>query len=695
MFVVALGGTLALIYASQELDDTKLQSHSRTMQIYDNSDRLIRDTRDFKSVELRALNDYTPNAFVAVEDKNFYKHKGVSTGRIVKAGIKNVKEGRAKEGASTISQQLIKNTHLSHEKTLKRKIREASLAHKLEKKYSKSEILEMYLNAIYFGNGIYGLEGAAQFYFDKSAPELSIRESASLAGMLRSPARYCPINNFDNFKARGDFVQSLMMNQKMIDAIDKSELDIIKRKDNAIARSYKTAASIHASKILDISQSDLASLGYKVFTYYDTSVQEAIVKTVSAEDYYIKDQSGNRADFVVISSSNEGEVNGFHSSTPAMVGARRNFASALKPLVVYTPALELGVVRPNTEVLDEPYVAGDFQPNNHDGTHRGSISVREAVIHSINIPAVRVLDWVRLERAIEITRRLGMSMGRENMSLSLGNAEKGVSFDELIGGYSALSNGGVRVNTSIIKRIEDRDGNVVWRHMKPTQKVIGDDTAFLMTDMLVDTVGRGTARKLNDLDFPVAAKTGTAERGDGANSNTDAVCVAYTPESILVVWYGNASMKSENDLPKGTTGGGVASFVARDIFKSIGSGGEFVVPLSIERDESDFYSLRYPPIDATRFVLPTLDGRVRQGQAVIWFPALETQTYEIFRNGQLQEVIQNKSGEYQFVDAKFGKETVEYFVRTGDEDSNIVKLYPDSEKKVSSKPTSKKNHWFF
>ena len=716
MFVILLGGTLVLIYHAQTLSGDKLQSHARTLQIYDNSDKLIRDTRDTKPVTLSTLPDYVPNAFVAVEDKNFYKHKGVSLPRIAKATYNNIREGRAKEGASTISQQLIKNTHLSHEKTLKRKIREASLAHKLEKKYTKSEILEMYLNAVYFGNGIYGLEGASQFYFGKEARELTIRESASLAGILRSPSRYCPINNTKNFTERGDFVLRLMHDQNLISSEAResalsSPLEIIAKKENASnARSYKTTASIHAAKILDLSQSDLAAFGYRVFTYYNPQIQESIVKTVNAPDYIIKNESGNRTDHVIMSSNNEGEVTAFHTSTPTLVGARRNFASALKPLVVYTPALELGIINPSTIIQDEPYSTGDFSPKNHDNTHRGPVTVRESVTTSLNIPAVRVMDYTRLDRSIDIARRLGLELGlpvvQENMSLSLGNSHLGTSFEELSAGYSTLASGGMRVNTSLIKRIEDRDGNVVWRHHKPSTNAVGSDTAFLMTDMLRDVAGHGTAKKLSSLDFPVAAKTGTAERG-GSTTNTDIACVAYTPNTTLIVWYGNASMKPENDLPKGSGGGGIASFVARDILRATHSlytsaeTSSFTQPDSIAKDDNgEYYSLRFPPPTAKPLITPVIDGRISDGNAIVWFTALESQLYEIYQNNSLMEVIKGKSGEYQFIRTAPTSPT-EYHVKTKlltDHDSdpatsNTIKLYPPTGQ--NAPPPQKKKHWFF
>jgi len=226
--------------------------------------------------------------------------------------------------------------------------------------------------------------------------------------------------------------------------------------------------------------------------------------------------------------------------------------------------------------------------------------------------------------------------------------------------------------------------------------------------MLVDTAKSGTARKLVSLDFPVAAKTGTAERA-GTSSNTDAVTVAYTPENTLVVWYGNASMKPEHDLPRGTTGGGITAFVARNALSTIQKEKiEFQQPESVARGEKDLYALRFPPREEVKFVAPTLDGKVVNGNAVIWFPAFESQLYEIYKNGQLMEVIRGKVGEYQFMDEKMGgKNPSEYHIKsrlvtaselgTTEEPttSNTIKLYPSKENAHALRGTPKKRHWFF
>jgi len=760
--VVALFGTLAFIYSSQNLSVEKLENHNTRLLIYDKDSKLIKDDIDYRGIKLKNLPTYTPLAFVAVEDKNFQKHNGVSWGRIAKASVKNIQAGRAKEGASTISQQLIKNTHLSHEKTMQRKLREASLAHKLEKKYSKNEILEMYLNAIYFGNGIYGIEGASRYYFGKSATELTVRESAALAGMLRSPAYYCPITKLDNFSARGDFVMRLMREQGHItrdelNSAREENLLIVaektKREFNQ-SKSYKQAASIQAAKILNLSNSDLASFGYRVFTYYDQSVQETIVKTASESDYKIKNASDNLADCVIVSAMPHGEVNGFFASTPTMIGARRNFASTMKPLVVYTPALELGVVSPSTYVEDAEFNANGFNPRNYDNKHRGLVTVRESVIHSHNIPAVKVLNYTRIDRAVNVAKRMGLFRDNawnfnhtEGLGMALGNTADGTTFDELLAGYCTLANGGIKTSPSLVRKIEDRNGRVVWTHHKSNVQVIGEDTAFLMTDMLVDTTKEGTAKKLKDLPFDVAAKTGTAERGGNASTNTDAVCVAYTPDTTLIVWYGNASMKPENDLAKGTTGGGITAFVTRDIMKKIQSNNEskFEKPMCVEKFEfdladakagkirlaseqtptdqraSDYFSRRYAPREISGNFLkptsPTLDGKISDtGVPLLWFDARPSQVYEIYKRDakgeKLQEVIKGHTGEYLYFDKSSSKgNTNEYFVVSKivsssealkDEvvKSNTIKLVTDKDGNkdsaaLNAKKKSSGKQWFF
>ena len=708
---LATAGTLFFIYNSQTLHTDKLENSPRSLQIYADNGDLLEDTGDFRYTTLASVGEHTRWAFICTEDKHFYKHKGIAPARIVKATYKNLTSGQTKEGASTISQQLIKNTHLTHEKTMQRKIREVALAHKLERRYSKDQILEMYFNVIYFGNGIYGLESASHYYFDKSVADLSLRESAALAGLIRNPARYCPLTNFDNFVLRSDLVLKLMHDQGRINEIPQ-ETPIITtaKKVRNHSAVYKAATAAEAASLLNISASDLGAFGYQIHTYYDADVQNSITTVALSPDHYVKNVSGNAADTAIISARPNGQITGYYASSPVLRNAKRNFASSLKPIAVYAPALELGIVSPATIIIDEPFTAGDFHPRNHDNKHRGEVTVREALEQSLNVPTVKVLDYTRLPRAIEIACNMGLELSREeSIGLALGNTKEGTSFTELLGAYCTLANRGTKATPRFVKKIIDRDGKTVYEDaQKLHTQVIGEDTAFLLTDILHSGTKRGTARAFAPLDFNIAAKTGTSER-TGDYTNTDAVNCSFTNDHVLIAWTGNASMKPEHDLPQGTTGGGITSFIARDIHNAINKAPEpFTAPSSIAKDETtgEYYSKRWQTVFETQVkaftkpIAPTIDGRISgSGQPIITFNANAHQHYEIYKDGLLQEIVKNHSGEYTFTDAHVQKgKTYEYHVVTETLKSNAIKLYTAADINKNAPPQKKdktSKHWFF
>jgi len=707
-------GALAFVYNSQTLDANKLTPQANTVQIYDNADTQMSDTKT-NTVSIEQLPEHIKWAFICVEDKNFYKHNGVSYNRIAKAAFKNAKAGATKEGASTISQQLIKNTHLTHEKTFKRKIREAALAHKLEKKYSKDAILEMYLNAVYFGNSIYGLEAASRFYFDKSAPELTIRESAGLAGILRSPAHYDPISREQNFCDRTDFVLSMINEQGKIsleeyDRAKNEKITITGKRERNTGAAYRQAVIAQAVGLI--------RNGYKIYTFYDHDTQKAIANTLNNDDYKIKNISGKQSDSFIISATPQGHITALHTNNQSLLTGRRNFASALKPLAVYAPALELGVVNSNTIIKDEPYTSGDFHPRNYDNKFRGNVTVRQSLAHSYNIPAVKILEYTRLSRATDVARGLGLTLDDENLGLALGSTQKGISFMELLGGYCALAGEGLKTAPSFIKRIEDANGKVVWQYTEPHLRVLSENTCLTISDMLKLAVKEGTARKLGSLEFDVAAKTGTAERCSQAviasearqsHGNTDAVIVAYTPSNVLVVWHGNADMKPANDLPAGTTGGGITSYIARDIAKATNNVGRFKEPSEKFSHVIASGSVAIPPLREITSPTLTLTGRLGDtGAPELRFTARKGQTYEIMRNignsTSLLEVVKNHDGEYVYTDRNAIKDKIiEYWVQsqvaTSSEQlsSNTVKIFCATEinKNTNTGKRSGGRHWFF
>ena len=684
LLFLAIGGGIAaaLIWHSETLDTNRLTNLTQTATFYDSEQQTIDTQTTKKYCYLEHINPDCVNAFIAVEDKTFYRHHGLSLPRIAKAFVNNLMAGYSKEGASTITQQLVKNTYLTNEKTLQRKIREAVLALKVEQNFSKDQIIELYLNAIYFGNNIYGIANAAEFYFHKTPAELSVAEGAGLAGIIKNPSKYDPILHHDNFTGRAHLILRLMREQNLItqDVYATALTDplLINTPTNLwLGTNYQTMALKEASQILNLSESDIINYGYQIDTYYEPDKQQLLYDALNTPEYALEGEK-----FALLSAPN-GQVQALWASTPTLLTARRNFGSAMKPLLVYAPALELGVIQPASLIDDSPLIDTDFNPKNSDEKYHGMVSARDAMVHSYNIPAVKILNATTIENATTIANKMGLHLQDENLSMALGNTKSGTTFLELAGGYQTIANQGKYAPARFIRSIRDRKGNTVYFDLTNkynyAPQAIAPDTAYLLTDMLVETARKGTARKLADLNTEIAAKTGTTERAN-ADTNTDATLVSYTPQNVLIVWHGNASMKPADDLPHGATGGGRLARAAKQIHNAISSPNvHFTCPNSVKSirlDSLDYqngaiklasavtpeyetttalFASRYQPTAVSENYLittpTTIDGKLTdQNTAQIWFDVLPHQTYEIYKNNVLQSVIRNKTGTYTFTD---------------------------------------------
>jgi membrane peptidoglycan carboxypeptidase len=383
-------------------------------------------------------------------------------------------------------------------------------------------------------------------------------------------------------------------------------------------------------------------------------------------EYEIKTISKSQPDKFIMLSKPSGAVSALWASTPALLSARRNFGSAVKPLLVYMPALEFGMITPDSKINDSPITAGDFRPQNIGGKYYGTVSVREAVTKSLNIPAIKIMDMTGVENACSVAKKLGLSLGDENLSAALGNTSLGISFLELSGAYQTAANGGKSATPRFIKSIKDRNGKIVYQdtsgkyNYAPT--AVSENTAYLMTDMLLDVTRFGTGKKLSYLGIDIASKTGTTQR-DSADTNTDITFVSYTPNDVLIAWKGNADMKPQNDLPKGTLGGASLGFTVREIHKHISDKNvHFKKPASIIAKE------------ATASLLSTalaVDGKTENNDtSQIWFDTKSNQTYEIYKNDVLQEVITGKNERHYFKDKNPSKKNV-YKVISLDNDNKI------------------------
>lgn len=599
-------------FSSLALNEEALSSPMLTVAVYDSENRPVKDENTFNSAHctISQLPENVKNAFIAIEDVSFYKHHGLNYKRMCKAALKNITTHSLKEGASTISQQLIKNTHLSSEKTFERKIKEIVLTKKLEKSHSKDQILECYLNAIYYGNNCYGIENAANYYFSKSSNKLNLQEGALLAGMIKSPSRYSPISQTENALKRRNLVLRQMHKVGFISEEDaenaaKSEIELNLSSSNLNPiNSYSEAALDEAKSILNVPLKDMALNGYKIHTYLSLSDQQKLEKALEKEDFNSADHAA-----ILVDNSKHAVSAFLGKSAYKILTAKRQPGSAIKPILVYAPALDADLIYPCSQILDEPLSLGEYKPKNVDGKFRGYVSASEAVAKSINIPAIKVLSYVGVERAKSYAESMGIDFDDEDTSLALalGGMRYGVSLKQMAQAYSTFACGGKYAEAKFVEYITDAKGKILYKHSPQTVQAIREDTAYLMTTMLQEAAESGTAKNLASLEMAIAAKTGTVGKG---KKNSDAWCVAYTPEKVCAVWVGNL-----DNTPISVAGGNQPTRCAKNYFESAKeeNRGAIVVPSTIVTRDIDLVSLENE--HRIELASPATPERFRQSQS--------------------------------------------------------------------------------
>ena len=443
------------------LNEDVLTNSSLSLEIFDSDNKPIDEQNEVNHAytNIESLNKHTLDAFISIEDKNFYNHKGVNVKRMAKAGINNIKSHSLKEGASTITQQLVKNTQLSSEKTFERKIKEIALAQKLEKKYDKNKILELYLNIIYFGNNCYGIESASNYYFSKKAEKLDISQSAMLAGMIKSPARYSPIKNLENCTNRRNLVLKEMekdgkINFETYNMLKNKNIELNLKKDEINKlNSYSQASIDEAETILGIPARHIALSGYKIYTYQNTLKQKVLEDSLSCMNL----DCDNAA--IVIDNDKNAITAFVGDSSYKILDSKRQPGSCIKPVLVYGPALNEDIIYPCTQLLDEKITISDYTPKNVGNVYRGYISAREALSKSINIPAVKVLSYVGIEKAKQTAQKMGISFDEtdDSYSLALGGMTYGVNLAQLAGAYTTFANGGFYKSPKFVSFITDKN----------------------------------------------------------------------------------------------------------------------------------------------------------------------------------------------------------------------------------------------
>ena len=508
----------------------------------------VRGSQMAPPVDLDALPDYVPAAFVAIEDRRYWVHPGFDPIGMSRAMASNLRAGRVVQGGSTITQQLAKNLFLTPDQNLKRKVQELMLAVWLEVKFSKEEILALYLNRVYFGAGAYGIEAASQRYFDKPAERLTVGEAALLAGLLKAPSRYSPVSESERAAGRATVVLNSMVETGTITAAQR---------DAAVAepvRVSRTLASQHAQYFVDWLDKQVRGMvgdqteDLIVETTLDLAVQtdaERAVRRILDRD---KGKGVEQAALVAL--DGEGRVRAMiggasypDSQFNRAVDARRQAGSAWKPFV-YLAALEAGYT-PDTPVVDQEVTIGNWKPRNYSGRFNGPMTLAQAVAQSTNTVAADVADKVGRDNVASVARRLGISgnIGVQP-SMALGAVE--VSPLEMAQAYDAFANGGRRVKAYGIDRIRTKDGRVIYQHAgSEGQQAIHNPSLYYLNQMLRGVVTSGTGRAANIGGRDIAGKTGTT------SDYKDAWFVGYTGGFTAAVWVG----KDDNTAMRGVGGG--------------------------------------------------------------------------------------------------------------------------------------------
>jgi len=568
----------------QKLDHNRLQKLALTSSIYDRDGKLISEIRSSENRSLISIDDiplHTLQAFIAAEDLRFYTHQGIDVYRIIGALKSNLHTRSFSEGASTITQQLAKLTHLSAEKTIRRKLEEINLALQIEKHYSKEEILEMYLNTVYFGRGAYGIETAAQAYFGISASKLSLTQSASLAAIIKAPAVYSPHTNPEKNRARRVYILNMMAENGMINfkeyetARRESVWVLAAQEDKEKYNWYIDEVLRTSSKLLNIPTDNVISGGYSIYTAFDQRLQSIADDVYSDQSLFPANaedgkpiqsamaviDANNGAIRAVIGGRNYTTKRGLNRATQM----RRQPGSALKPLAVYGPALEMGYTTASV-LLDEKTDFGGYTPQNAGDRYYGFVTMRTALRNSLNTTAVRLLEEIGIDNSIQYLHKMGIPTEKndQNLSLALGSMTYGVTPVELAAAYIPYANGGIYYQPYCVEKIISFDGRTIYERNDAGKRVISEQNAFLMTSLLQSVITNGTGTRMLSANMPLAGKTGTVSMTGG---NRDIWMAAYNSELSVSVWMGFDQTDHQHKIPNGITGGKNTASIAAAFFK--------------------------------------------------------------------------------------------------------------------------------
>ncbi|HEL1619378.1 TPA: penicillin-binding protein [Streptococcus suis] len=559
LMVLTVGGYLFFLAKTANVGDLQ-EALKATTIIYDKDGAEAGTLSGQKGtyVELDAISDNLENAVIATEDRSFYKNSGINYQRTILAVLTLGRSG----GGSTITQQLAKNAFLTQEQTISRKAREYFLALEINKKYSKQEILTMYLNNAYFGNGVWGVEDASQKYFGISASQLNIEQAALLAGMLKGPEIYNPYYSLENATNRRNTVLQAMVDAGVIDQVTadaSAQVDVASQLNDTYAGkqnnynypSYFDAVIAEAIERYGLKESDIINNGYRIYTEMDQTSQ-ASMQLIYNEDSLFPVSSfdgthaqgasvaldpatgGVRALVGRVNSSENATFRTFNFATQS----QRSPGSTIKPLVAYTPAIVAGWSI-DTELDNHTETYGTYTLHNNDLSTSDTIPMYQALALSYNLPVAYIVNTLGINKAFEYGEKFGLQM--ESVEKVLGvSIGSGVSTNplEMAQAYATFANGGVMKDAHLITRIETAGGKVLAEHRESSTRVIDKAVADKMTSMMLGTFTNGTGVSSDVYGYNIAGKTGTTETEFDVNLINDQWIIGYTPDLVISQWTG-------------------------------------------------------------------------------------------------------------------------------------------------------------
>ncbi|QNH38946.1 transglycosylase domain-containing protein [Bacillus sp. PAMC26543] len=594
---LALIGYISIIFLGHYvIDEKKLILHASSKIVDQNGDEVASlYTENREPVSINEIPKGVREAFISVEDKRFYEHHGIDVKSVGRAVYRDILAGGKVEGASTITQQLAKNIFLTHDKTFLRKTKEVIIAINLERDYSKDKLLEMYLNQLYFGHGVYGIQAASHYYFNKEVKDLTVSEGAVLAAIPKAPSTYSPVLHPDKSKERRDTILGMMNDQGYISAKEAVSaqgrtlgLNVKKQSETPWFDSYIDLVIQEAEDKYSISGEQLLQGGYTIKVPLDSKLQKTAYQVMKEGSYYPGTDQDAEGSAVFINNKTggvEAAIGGrdYTAKGYNRVTAVRQPGSTFKPLAVYGPAMQEKKFKPYSLLKDELQSYGDYTPKNYDGRYEGEVTMSDAITYSKNAPAVWTLNEIGVETGKSYLKANGIDIPDEGLALALGGLEKGVSPLQLAGAFHTFAANGTYTEPYFISNITDEDGETIADHKEEGKRVFSKQTSWNMTRMLQQVVKKGTATS-GTYHGDLAGKTGSTSYTGVSGATKDAWFAGYTPNITGAVWMGY-DKTDQNHYLKG--GSAYPTRMFKDILTQAGeTGSAFAKPKKVKELES-------------------------------------------------------------------------------------------------------------